>query len=275
MYMRLKDGKSKVVTLSYDDGTVQDARLIGIMNRYGLKGTFNISSGRYFPEDGVREKYAGIMKRSESIELYANSGHEVAIHVYTHPFLNLLSTDEIIYEILEDRKNLEADFKTVVRGMAYPYGSYNDEIINILKMCKIAYSRTVNSTEDFGFPKEWLELNPTTHHANPKLMELADRFIKGNKWNNAQMFYLWGHTYEFDNEDNWDVIEEFAKKIGGREDIWYATNIEIYEYVKAYEALVTSTDKRVIYNPSAIPVWFAPEVNSESVCINPGETINL
>lgn len=42
--MKLKDGKSKVITLSYDDGVVQDIRLIDIMNKYGLKGTFNLSS---------------------------------------------------------------------------------------------------------------------------------------------------------------------------------------------------------------------------------------
>ena len=159
--------------------------------------------------------------------------------------------------------------------MAYPYGAYNDEIINILKMCKVAYSRTVCSTESFGFPKEWLMLHPTAHHRNPKLMEITERFIKGNRWNNAEMLYLWGHSYEFDDDDNWDVIEKFAEKISGRDDIWYATNIEIYDYVKAYESLVTSTDKKIIYNPSAVTVWFAPEVKSEVLCVKPGETISL
>ena len=36
MYMKLKDGKSKVLTLSYDDGVVQDIRLIGILDKYGI-----------------------------------------------------------------------------------------------------------------------------------------------------------------------------------------------------------------------------------------------
>ena len=61
---------------------------------------------------------------------------------------------------------------------------------------------------------------------------------------------------EFDNNDNWEVIEKFAEYIGGREDVWYATNIEIYDYVKAYERLETSIDKRIIHNPSSIDVWF-------------------
>ena len=35
----------KLFTLSFDDGTEQDCRLIALMEKYGVKGTFNISSG--------------------------------------------------------------------------------------------------------------------------------------------------------------------------------------------------------------------------------------
>ena len=38
-------GKNKAITFSYDDGVTQDRRLIEILNRYGLKATFNINSG--------------------------------------------------------------------------------------------------------------------------------------------------------------------------------------------------------------------------------------
>ena len=51
MLMKLKDGKSKVLTLSYDDGVVQDIRLINILDKYGIRGTFNINTGMYLPED--------------------------------------------------------------------------------------------------------------------------------------------------------------------------------------------------------------------------------
>ena len=53
MYMLLKDGKSKVLTFSYDDGVVQDIRLAGIFDKYGLKCTFNINTGTYCAEDTV------------------------------------------------------------------------------------------------------------------------------------------------------------------------------------------------------------------------------
>ena len=85
------------------------------------------------------------------------------------------------------------------------------------------------------------------------------------------MFYLWGHSYEFNNDNNWNVIEEFAEYIGNREEIWYATNIEIYNYVKAYESLITSYDQKIIHNPSAMDVWVFD--NGETSLIKSGETL--
>ena len=107
MFMKLKDGKSKVLTLSYDDGVVQDKRLIEIMNKCGLKGTFNINSGLYAPENADANRTSGRMTLKEAKELYLSSGHEVAVHALTHPFLESLNNEEIIYEITEDRKNIE------------------------------------------------------------------------------------------------------------------------------------------------------------------------
>ena len=274
MKMRLKDGKTKVLTLSYDDGVVQDIRLSEILNRHGIKCTFNINSGMYLAEEKEREAFRGRLKRSEAIALFTDSGHEVAVHAYTHPFLESLDSAEIIYEITEDRKDIESIYGTIARGMAYPYGTYNASVIDVLKHCGIVYSRTVKSTEKFGFPENWLELHPTCHHNNPRLMELAKRFVEvPSKYGNAEMFYLWGHSFEFDTNDNWDVIERFAEYAGGHEHIWYATNIEIYDYVKAYEALQTSYDKRTVHNPSAIDVWF--EHRGKMYCVKAGETLKL
>lgn len=274
MKMRLKDGKLKVITLSYDDGVVQDIRLIKIMDKYGLKGTFNINSALYLDEDAQREKYYGRMKLSEAKELYINSGHEVAVHAYTHPFLEMLDSTEVVYEIIEDRKAIEKDYGVIARGMAYPFGTYSDEVVDVLGNCGIAYSRTVKSTFGFNFPENWLTLHPTCHHNYEKLDELIKKFIETpNRFGRAEMFYLWGHSYEFDNNDNWDVIERFCEYAGGREDVWYATNIEVYDYVMAYKRLQTSYDKKIIHNPSAIDVWV--EIEGEVYCVKAGETLNL
>lgn len=271
MYMRLKDGKSKVLTLSYDDGVVQDIRLSEIMKKYGLKGTFNINTGCYLAEEAQRSEFRGRMKLSEAKALYIGSGNEVAVHAYTHPFLERMNTQEIISEIMTDREHIERDYGCIARGMAYPFGTYDDRVLTVLKMCNIAYSRTVKSTHSFDFPDNWLTLDPTCHHKDPELMRLAQDFVAGDRLGRCQMFYLWGHSYEFDDMNNWNVIEEFAKLTGGREDVWYATNIEVYDYVQAYNSLVISIDKKTIYNPSATDVWAYDD--GEVFCIKAGQTL--
>ena len=275
MYMKLKDGRSKVLTLSYDDGVVQDIRLIEILDRYGLKATFNINSGLYLPEEVTREKFRGRLKRSEALALYKNSAHEVAVHGVRHEFLANLTSPEMLTEVLLDRQTLEEDFELPVRGMAYAYGSYNEEVLKALRMCGIAYSRTVNSTLGFGFPQNWLTLHPTCHHNSAKLMELAESFVTVTPRYAMQnrLFYVWGHSYEFDDNDNWGVIERFAEYVSGKEDIWYATNIEIYDYVRAYESLITSVNGKMITNPTATDVWFLQ--NGKTYCVKGGETVVL
>ena len=273
MNISFPQGKIRALTFSYDDGVVQDKRLVEIFNKHSLKGTFNLNGGCYNP--GPQDPPRGRMTKASAVALLKDSGHEVAIHTLTHPWITKLDSSEIIREIADDRRQLEADFGTIVRGMAYPYGVYNDTIINILDMCGVAYARTVSSTHSFHLPQNWLELNPTCHHKDPKLMELAEKFLAPpiNLWRTPMLFYVWGHSYEFDDNDNWHVIEEFAEFMGGREDIWYATNMEVYEYVHAYNRLETSFDKTFVYNPSAIPVWFWH--GGKDYCVAPGQTIQL
>ena len=97
--------------------------------------------------------------------------------------------------------------------------------------------------------------NPTCHHDDEMLMDLADEFIRMDSVEHPRLFYVWGHTFEFERNHNWDRMDAFMEKISGREDIWYATNGEIFDYVKAYESLEFSADGKRVYNPTKIPVW--------------------
>ncbi len=280
IFMRFPGGRRKALTFSYDDGTEQDIRLVQIMKKHGLKGTFNLNSGMYppegtvFPPDRVYRK----MTKSQATETFAGSGMEVAVHGMMHPFLEQIPTNLGLRDILKDRENLEQQFGTFIRGMAYPYGTYNDQVIDCLRYAGILYSRTIRETHKFDMPTNWLLWDPTCHHKDPELMNLAKKFVEEYACRDPWLFYVWGHTYEFDARDNWHVIEEFAQYIGGREDIWYATNMEICEYTEAYHRLVFSMDEHRIYNPTAFTLWFEKVPvfwNQESAmyCIKPGEQI--
>jgi peptidoglycan/xylan/chitin deacetylase (PgdA/CDA1 family) len=219
------NGKMKALTLSYDDGVEQDRRLVEILNRYNIKATFNLNSGL---QSGASQWTRGdvVIKRMNAAglpELY--SGHEIAVHSLTHPHLENLDRETVINELVQDRINLERLFGTEIHGMAYPFGTYNDTVVEAIKKCNLRYARGVKSTYSFDIPQDLLAYQPTLHHNDPALMELAESFIK-LKPTKPQVFYLWGHSYEFAVDKNWQVIEDFCRLVSGKDDIYYATNAE-------------------------------------------------
>ncbi len=272
-YLRFPGGKRKALTLSYDDGVEQDVQLIRLLEKYGVKCTFNLNSGCYPPE-GTTYPAGTIHRRmpeSSVSTLYKNSLAEVAGHSFTHPFLDQLAPSQAMKEIVDDRIALEKQFGKMVRGFAYPYGTYNDTVIELLRAAGFVYARTVESHHSFRLPKNWLRLGATCHHDDPMLMELAEKFVSQTPERDSWLFYLWGHSYEFEQHNNWNVIEGFLKAVSGKEDIWYATNLEIYDYCKAYERLIVSADGKTVYNPSVCSVWC--QFDDEIVEIGAGKTV--
>jgi len=159
---------------------------------------------------------------------------------------------------VEDKRRLEALAGRPLKIFAYPYGRFNDRVVEQLRLAGYQGARTVYSTHGFGIPENFLTWNPTCHHADPKLMELAAEFVGGGDGpakSVPKLFYVWGHAYELDQEDNWNVVEDLAKLLyQHREDIWFAANGEIIDYVNAYRRLETSTDGSFVFNPSAVDV---------------------
>ena len=263
-FLRYPGGLGKAVTLSYDDGCRHDVRFSETITRAGLKCTFNATLISQLNADEMKENFL-------------DRGHEIAVHSYSHPHLEELPPAEAAYEILEDRKCLEEQFGGIIRGMAYPYGTYNDTVVEILKNSGILYARTVVSTKKFDIPTDWLRLPATCHHNSSDLMPLAEKFVKYDREKPA-LFYLWGHSYEFDDNDNWDVIENFCEYIGGKDDVWYATNIEIFEYMEAYNRLIWGIDAKTVKNPSSTDVWISISRNrepSQLVEIKAGATVTI
>ncbi len=258
-YDRYKDGKRNVLTMSYDDGRIYDRRLVEIFNKYGIRATFHLSSSKLGEE--------GYISPDEVGELY--KGHEVSCHTVHHPDLCSLPPQCVINEIYEDRKALEKLCGYIVRGMSWPFSNYNDEVISIAAQCGIKYVRCGDVTKAFYAPDNFMAWTPTCHHRD--CLALASDFLK--REGRSSLFYVWGHSYEFDLNNNFDTIEEFCKIMGGNETVWYATNIEIYDYIMAQRALHISADCKKIYNPSVIDVWL--NCDEKTVKIPSGETVVL
>lgn len=229
------NGKNKALTFSYDDGVTQDIRLIEIFNKYNLKATFNLNSELLGKEnslvrDGVTISHT--KNKPEDVKhIYA--GHEIAVHTLTHPQLPLIEDDdEIIRQVNEDRLNLSELAGYEVFGMAYPGGGVNcnDRVADIIKEnTPIKYSRTIGVTYSFDpYPDIYQYKGTLYHHVDwDKLFDMGQKFLD-LKADSPQVFYIWGHAYEFDIfPERWEMFEEFCKMMSGKDDIFYGTNIEI------------------------------------------------
>ncbi len=229
------NGKSKAVTFSYDDGVTQDIRLVEMLNKYGLKATFNINS-ELLGKSGelIRGGTRVLHNKVNPCDVRSiYSGHEVAVHTLTHPNLTTLDDAEVIRQVETDRLNLSELCGYEVVGMAYPCGGVNndDRVAGIIKEnTGVKYSRTITSSYSFQPQNNLYCFNPTVYHIMEydKLMELASEFVNAMPDdNNPEIFYIWGHSYEFDIEDTWDKMEAFCELISGRDDVFYGTNKQV------------------------------------------------
>ena len=228
-----QQGKKKAITFSYDDGVTQDIRLIEMLNKYGLKCTFNINSellGKSGMLSGSGKRVSHYKVHPEDVRRIYD-GHEVAVHTLTHPLLTALDEKEIIRQVEQDRLNLSELAGYEVLGMAYPCGGKNndDRVANIIRECTgVKYSRTITSNRSFDVQENLFRFNPTIYHLYfDELMTLGREFVE-LKTDTPKIFYIWGHAYEMDYEnDYWQKLEEFFCLISNKDDIFYGTNREV------------------------------------------------
>ena len=279
-FLRFPEGRAKAVSFSYDDGSIHDVRFTETLNRYGIKCTYNLIGERVAIEKGLTRDFI----RNEILA----KGHEIADHGYEHAALDAKNPLDTLDEILKCRLYLEQEFGCLVRGMGFPDRSVNRfhtpltyaRIRQALIDCGIVYARVTGMDNDsFALPEDWFNWGVTARHSNPAVFDYIDRFLSLNEnelycaSRSPKHFFLCGHAHEFERDGNWDRLEEICRRLGEHEDVWYATCIEVYEYVNAFRALERSADGRRIYNPTLLDVWF--DVDGVSHCVKSGQTISL
>lgn len=225
------NGKNKAVTFSFDDGISQDKRLIGLLDKYGLKGTFNLNSGMFGSRDslirnGMEVRHDEIDEK-EIYETYKN--HEVAVHGLKHLNFRQIEDDGVLIDQIErDRKALEKIMKVPVVGCAYPYGAFNDHVVEIMrKSTGVKYSRTTVSTHNFDLQKDLLRFDPTVYFIEDCLFDIAQKFLQ-TQTDKPQLLYVWGHSFELDaNFISWEKFESFCELVSGKKDVYYGTNAQV------------------------------------------------
>jgi hypothetical protein len=263
-------GKRIAVTLSFDDGVESDIRAIEFFNRVGLKGTFNVNSSLL----GGFHDWGGVpyLKREQVAAAYR--GHEVAIHTRTHPWLTRLDSGQIALEVLDDKRALEELVGYPVRGMAYPYGDYDERVIEVLRGLgeqTVAYARTTVKADKCFPPDERLAWHATAHIFEEGLVEKWEQWYAG-EWFRG-VFFVWGHTYEFEMKKDWGAMERIFSPFAGKNDVWYCTNLELFDYEAARRRLVVAANGGSVFNPSGIQMTVL--VEGKQMEVRGGETLRV
>ena len=262
-FLRFPGGVGKAVTLSYDDGCPEDIRFSDRISKAGLKCTFNLNSNL------LRQTS---LTDAQIVKHFLARGHEIAVHGAGHRAVGAVRNIEGVTDVLKCRLELEERFGIIIRGMAYPDSGITcfsgcttyDDVKRYLTNLDIVYSRTLGGDNNsFLIPQDWHAWMPSAHHSNPQLFTLIDEFLKIDLSINAhcayrmpRLFYLWGHSFEFERKNNWELLDSICEVLADQKDVWYATNIEIYEYVNAFNSLIYSADGTIVYNPTLYDIWF-------------------
>ena len=255
--------KLKALAFSYDDGNIADRKLVGIFDKYGMRGTFHI------PSAWLKTKPQNRVTEAEIKTLYA--GHEISGHGANHLSMSKLPQKKLEQELDEEIANWMRITGKRIRGYAYPYGSYSDKVIAEMKKRDLFYSRTVGRSKTFDLPADFLRWDPQGHHNN-KIDQLADKYL-ALKPKKMTVLLIWGHSYEFAKADNWQIMENFCKKMSGKKDIFYAPMGDIAGYVLACRDLKISADGKSLENPSVVNIYFF--WNDKQCSIGPEESYLL
>lgn len=259
------EGKKKAFTLSYDDAQYFDRRLVEMCNKYKVRGTFHLNAGTL----GTKDDDVEFITKEEVKDLY--EGHEISCHGLNHPYFPQLPKAQIVSELYKDKAELEKLAGYPVRGMSIPFDEKTSDTLQIASDLGLEYARSVQDTMSFGLPDDFMRWDPTCHH--DKVYEVMDEFMNPPSYRELMLFYVWGHSFEFDRNDNWEHMDKFLSEVSGLEDVWYATNIEIKDYIEAFRNLKVSIAEDMIYNPSATPIWI--KVGEKVLIAEPGKILKL
>ena len=276
-FLRFPGGREKALSFTFDDGAVEDARLADRMEALGLRGTFNINSGWF----GLVLPHCTHMTEAETLEALDRDCAEIACHGSLHADPTRIDMPTFVWDVMKDRNTLEKMFRRPVTGYAYPQGAYTPEVMKALESLGFEYARAVGMTNGFRLPKNFFEITATCHLLGDSCPDCIERFLafrcsEDLWWDSAdgQFFNIFLHSYELrGNEALWQTAFSRMETLSGRDDVWYASNVEVVRYIKAYRSLVFSLERGSVYNPSCTAVWFRCK---EGVCrVGPGETVLL
>ena len=259
-------GKKKAFNITYDDGVIQDLRFVLLLNKYGVKGTFNLNSQLMEQEfEWQHESGLKIKRLSAPVARYLYDGHEIASHSLTHPDMQYLSEGQIMYEMGHDKWLLSQHFEREICGFGLPFDYYDDTIAACAQRLGFEYSRCSEETYSYAPPEDYYHWAAGTYHVQPGFAPFVEGFFHTQE--ELALCQIVGHSYDLDTMDMWERMEDILRRVAADKDVASMTNLEIVRYLKAMRS--AEIEGKSINNPTNQTLYF--EVDGEIVSLAPGE----
>lgn len=201
----------------WDDGDVDDIRLVEILKKHESRATFNINPGGSKSERRVAHHFKGEyavhrLSLDEMPQVY--EGFCIGGHTMTHPTLPAIDPDWALTELVETKRYIENHFGQTACGMAYPYGQYDDVVKDLVRKAGYLYSRTTeNIALDLNLDDP-MALHTHCHFLAPTFWDKYEA-VKANDGD----FYFWGHSFELMGDDaRWQQLDRMIGRISDDAD---------------------------------------------------------
>jgi len=233
-------------TTSWDDGSIYDIKLSKMLLKYNIKGTF------YIPLKN--DQISTILSRKE-IKLISNN-FETGAHTLNHTVLTKVSYEKARQEMRDGKSALEDVIGKEIRAFCFPKGKYTQPLLNLVKECKFDYARTVESLRIKNvidtkkrLMHVSLQVYPYKHHVywisilkgNKEGLynylsvanvvgdwsKLSETLLE-NSFKSGIAFHLWGHSWEIEKHNLWEILEQFLKYVNKRNNVIFCTNTELW-----------------------------------------------
>lgn len=212
------------VVQCWDDGVSADIRVAETLRKHGAKGTFNLNPGLHKRQrsPGWKYKDTDVSRLGWDEVRSVYDGFTIANHTATHPHLEQLEPEDARRNIVEGRDRLQQHFGQPVRGFAYPYGTYNATVMELVREAGHAYARTVKNVDSPVPPEDPMTFHSNCHFLAPDFWERYERARAGG------VFYFWGHSYEIINEAMWDAFDRQIERISADSSARWADVVDLF-----------------------------------------------
>jgi len=164
----------KVVGLTFDDGYQNNlTHALPVLNKFGFSSTLYLVSnrlGQYNQWDESKHIEHNALMSVEEINTWLEQGQDIGAHTQHHVNLNAVPIKVAEQEIRLSKQQLEILFDRPVTDFCYPYGGYNQQIINICKQNGFDNATTIirgrvtpNNTDPFELPRIFVPYHTLPH----------------------------------------------------------------------------------------------------------------